>query len=72
MLQDSDNVERNELEPVMGMIRLQSGKRLKIKYVWRKLINNIKHSNLRNFYSRTSLYIYSPGSRNVSVCKTIK
>ena len=41
MLQDSENVERNELEPVMGMIRLQSGKRLKIKYVWRKLINKI-------------------------------
>ena len=40
MLQDSDNVERNELEPVMGMIRLQSGKRLKIKHAW-KFLNNI-------------------------------
>ena len=58
MLQDSDNGERNEFEPVMGMIRLQSGKRLKIKHAW-KFLNNQqhKHSNLRNFYSRTSMYI---------------
>ena len=38
MLQDSENVERNELEPVMGMIRLQSGKRLKINYVWKNFL----------------------------------
>ena len=71
MLQDSDNVERNELEPVMGMIRLQSGKRLKIKYVWRKLINNI-NIVIYEIFIRVLHCIYSPGSRNVSVCKTIK
>ena len=57
VLQDSENVERNELEPVMGMIRLQSGKRLKIKHAWKFLFFNNKYSNLRNFYSRTSMYI---------------
>ena len=70
MLQDSDNVERNELEPVMGMIRLQSGKRLKIKHGW-KFLNNI-NIVIYEIFIRVLQCIYSPGSRNVSVCKTIK